>query len=44
VKGTVDRYAIYPGSHYVTPQEQMRRAIANIRDELRERLDTSTRR
>ena len=40
VKGTVDRYAIYPGSHYVTPQEQMRRAIAAIREELRERLDT----
>jgi excinuclease ABC subunit B len=40
VKGTVDRYAIYPGSHYVTPQEQMRRAIANIRDELRDRIDT----
>ncbi len=39
VKGTLERYAIYPGSHYVTPQEQMRRAIASIRDELRERLD-----
>ncbi len=33
------RYAIYPGSHYVTPQEQMRRAISDIREELRERLD-----
>jgi excinuclease ABC subunit B len=39
VKGTLERYAIYPGSHYVTPQEQMRRAITNIREELRERLD-----
>jgi excinuclease ABC subunit B len=39
VKGTLDRYAIYPGSHYVTPQEQMRRAIGSIREELRERLD-----
>ena len=39
VKGTLDRVAIYPGSHYVTPQEQMRRAIAAIREELRERLD-----
>ncbi len=38
VKGTVDRYAIYPGSHYVTPQEQMRRAISSIRDELQDRL------
>jgi excinuclease ABC subunit B len=39
VKGSMDRYAIFPGSHYVTPQEQMRRAISQIRDELRERLD-----
>ncbi|MBK6693377.1 MAG: excinuclease ABC subunit UvrB [Myxococcales bacterium] len=39
VKGSLDRYAIYPGSHYVTPQEQMRRAIDGIRVELRERLE-----
>ena len=39
VKGTLDRYAIYPGSHYVTPQLQMRRAIESVREELRERLD-----
>src|SRR5579862_1023059 len=39
VKATLDRYAIYPGSHYVTPQAQMRRAIEGIREELRERLD-----
>ena len=38
VKGSLDRYAIYPGSHYVTPQEQMRRAISSIRDELQDRL------
>ncbi len=38
VKGTVDRVAIYPSSHYVTPQEQMRRAITTIREELVERL------
>ena len=38
-KGSMDRYAIFPGSHYVTPQEQMRRAISQIRDELRDRLD-----
>ena len=38
-KGTLDRYGIYPGSHYVTPQEQMRKAITSIREELRERLD-----
>jgi excinuclease ABC subunit B len=39
VKQSLDRYAIYPGSHYVTPQAQMRRAIASIREELRDRLD-----
>ena len=39
ILGSLERYAIYPGSHYVTPQEQMRRAISNIRDELRDRLD-----
>jgi excinuclease ABC subunit B len=39
VKGTIERYAIYPGSHYVTPQQQMRRAIESIREELRERID-----
>ncbi|HVJ92659.1 MAG TPA: excinuclease ABC subunit UvrB [Labilithrix sp.] len=39
VKGAMDRYAIFPGSHYVTPQEQMRRAISEIREALRERLD-----
>jgi len=39
IKGQLDKYSIFPGSHYVTPQEQMRRAIGSIRDELRERLD-----
>jgi excinuclease ABC subunit B len=39
ILGSLERYAIYPGSHYVTPQEQMRRAITGIREELRERLD-----
>jgi excinuclease ABC subunit B len=39
VKSSLDRYAIYPGSHYVTPQAQMRRAVEGIREELRERLD-----
>ena len=40
VKGSLPRYAIYPGSHYVTPQGQMRKAIAGIREELQERLAT----
>ena len=39
VVGSLDRYAVYPGSHYVTEQQQLRGAIANIRDELRDRLD-----
>ncbi len=29
---------IYPSSHYVTPQQQLKRAIRSIQDELRERL------
>jgi excinuclease ABC subunit B len=34
----LDRYGIYPGSHYVTPEEHRARAIQAIRVELRERL------
>ncbi|MGB0678320.1 MAG: excinuclease ABC subunit UvrB [Polyangiales bacterium] len=34
----LDAYGIYPGSHYVTPEEQRRRAIEGIRVELCERL------
>ncbi len=34
----VDSYALYPGSHYVTPKELMKRAIEGIRVELSERL------
>ncbi|MBN2197391.1 MAG: excinuclease ABC subunit UvrB [Polyangiaceae bacterium] len=39
VLGTVDRHAVYPGSHYVTPRQQLQHAIDSIREELRERLD-----
>src|SRR5690606_6562295 len=39
VLGSLDRYSVFPGSHYVTPQQHMRRAIDAIRAELRERLD-----
>ena len=39
VVGSLDRYAVYPGSHYVTEQQQMRMAITAIREELRDRLD-----
>ena len=33
-----DRYAIFPGSHYVTPEPSRIRAMKSIRQELRERL------
>ena len=39
VLGSLDRYSIYPGSHYVTPRQQLNRAITNIRDELNQRLE-----
>ncbi len=38
VLNTLEHVAIFPGSHYVTPQEQMRRAIGQIREELTDRL------
>jgi excinuclease ABC subunit B len=38
VLGSLDRYAVYPGSHYVTPKQQLNRAIDAIRLELRDRL------
>ncbi len=34
----LDRYAVYPGSHYVTPRQQLDRAIESIRSELHDRL------
>ena len=34
----LDRVVIYPASHYVTPQDQLQRAIFDIRQELGERL------
>ena len=33
------KIAIYPASHYVTPQDKMQRAMENIRSELIERLN-----
>ncbi|MGE5234538.1 MAG: excinuclease ABC subunit UvrB [Acidobacteriota bacterium] len=35
----VDRLAVYPKTHYVTPQDRMQRAIQTIQVELGERLD-----
>ena len=34
----LDRIAIYPASHYVMPQEPLKRAMVNIREELIERI------
>jgi excinuclease ABC subunit B len=38
VLNEVERYGIYPSSHYVTPEDQRKRAIESIRTELGERL------
>ncbi|MET0343679.1 MAG: excinuclease ABC subunit UvrB [Polyangiales bacterium] len=37
--GEVDKYGIYPGSHFVTPLEQRRVAMEHIREELAVRLE-----
>lgn len=34
----LEKVPIYPGSHYVTPGDQLQRAIESIREELRERV------
>ncbi|MDA8018012.1 MAG: excinuclease ABC subunit UvrB [Thermoanaerobaculia bacterium] len=34
----IDKIAVYPRSHYVTPEDVMKRAIGTIEEELRERL------
>ena len=36
--GVVPAARIYPASHYVTPADQVERAITNVHEELRERL------
>lgn len=36
----LDQIGIYPGSHYATGDENIKRSIQTIRDELRERLQT----
>jgi excinuclease ABC subunit B len=35
---SLERYGIYPGSHYVTPDQQRRNAVESIRAELAERV------
>ncbi|HWH73416.1 MAG TPA: excinuclease ABC subunit UvrB [Methylibium sp.] len=39
IRQKVPRFVVYPSSHYVTPREQVLRAIEGIKDELRTRLD-----
>ncbi len=39
VRQKVPRFVVYPSSHYVTPREQVVRAIETIKEELRQRLD-----
>ncbi|HEY2405490.1 MAG TPA: excinuclease ABC subunit UvrB [Polyangiaceae bacterium] len=39
VLGALDRYSVFPGSHYVTPRQQLARSIEGIRTELRDRLE-----
>ncbi|MES1206627.1 MAG: UvrB/UvrC motif-containing protein, partial [Pseudomonadota bacterium] len=34
----IDEVSIFPGSHYVTPADQLSRAMTGIKEELRERL------
>jgi len=39
VQNDLRKVALYPGSHYVTTSETIDRAIVNIREELKERLE-----
>ena len=39
IRQKVPRFVVYPSSHYVTPREQVLRAIGTIKEELRWRLD-----
>ncbi len=39
IRQKVPRFVVYPSSHYVTPREQVLRAIDGIKEELRQRLD-----
>jgi excinuclease ABC subunit B len=39
IRQKVPRFVVYPSSHYVTPREQVLRAIEGIKEELRWRLD-----
>lgn len=38
VYGEIDQIGVYPGSHYATGDDNIKKAVGTIRDELRERL------
>ena len=38
IEASLQTYTVYPGSHYVTPQDKLKVAIGNIQSELQERL------
>ena len=38
IEASLESYTIYPGSHYVTPQEKLKVALGMIQEELHERL------
>ncbi|HEX4340273.1 MAG TPA: excinuclease ABC subunit UvrB [Polyangiaceae bacterium] len=38
VLNSLEKYSVFPGSHYVTPRQQLNRAIDGIREELKVRL------
>jgi excinuclease ABC subunit B len=38
IRQKIPRFVVYPSSHYVTPREQVLRAIEGIKEELRNRL------
>lgn len=40
ILANLDEYKIFPGSHYVTPQEKLKDAMVKIEDELADRLAT----
>ena len=39
IEASLDEYTIYPGSHYVTPQDKLKVAIGQIQQELELRLE-----
>ncbi len=39
IEAELESYRIFPGSHYVTPQDKLKDALGHIREELAERLN-----